>query len=171
MTDPSDFPFALPAPESGVTAITEDLLSEGRRASRKSPRKRIIQPLHKQGVDTLQRMLNFLQPGSYIRPHRHALDRAESLVVLSGTLLYLTFDDQGSSERVLQMKAGSFPLGVDIDGGIWHSFLALEPDTVLFEVKPGPYDPKADKDFAHWAPEEGSAEAAAYLDELVKSYS
>ena len=171
MSNSTDYPLALPAMDSAVTPITEDLLTAGRRASRESPRKRIILPLHKHSEDVLQRMLNFLQPGSYIRPHRHAADRAESLMVLSGTLLYLTFNDQGTVDQVWQMKAGEFPFGIDIDGGIWHSFLALEPDTVLFEVKPGPYNAQADKEFAAWAPEENSPEATSYIEALATSVS
>jgi cupin fold WbuC family metalloprotein len=170
MSEKQDYPMALSAPESAVTPIGEALLPKGKSASRESPRKRVILPLHQGPEDVLQRMLNFLQPGSYIRPHRHASDRAESLIVLSGTLLYLTFDDQGSVARILQLKAGADPLGVDIDGGIWHSFLALEPDTVLFEVKPGPYNAEGDKEFAPWAPEEYSGQSVDYL-EALRQYS
>lgn len=159
--------MALPPPDGPLTAIGEELLAGGKAASRKSPRGRIIQPLHKQGGDLLQRMLNTLQPGSYIRPHRHAPGRGESIVVLSGTLLYLTFTEEGAVDVVLRLKAGAPEFGVDTEGGIWHCFMALEPDTVLFEVKPGPYDAKADKEFAPWAPEEYSPESAAYLGELL----
>jgi hypothetical protein len=35
---------------------------------------------------------------------------------------------------------------------------------VLFEVKPGPYEPLNDKDFATWAPAEGDPAAAAFVD-------
>ena len=42
----------------------------------------------------------------------------------------------------------------------------LEPDTVVFEVKPGPYQPTSDKDFAPWAPAEGGPDAPAYLADL-----
>jgi cupin fold WbuC family metalloprotein len=144
------------------------MLDGAKTASRESPRKRIILPLHKKVEDSLQRMLNILQPGSYIRPHRHPARRAESLIVLSGTLLYLTFDDHGAVLERLMLKAGSAQFGVDTEGGIYHCFMALEPDTVLFEVKPGPYDADGDKQFAPWAPEEYSAEAAAYLEDLLQ---
>ena len=33
----------------------------------------------------------------------------------------------------------------------------------IFEVKPGPYRPATDKDFAPWAPPEYSLEAPAFL--------
>jgi hypothetical protein len=53
--------------------------------------------------------------------------------------------------------------GCDIRPGVWHTIFALVPDTVVFEVKPGPYSPANDKDFAPWAPREYSPEAAPYL--------
>jgi cupin fold WbuC family metalloprotein len=162
-------PMALPAPETRLTPIDKELLLSGVEASRGSPRRRIIRPLHKHGGDILQRMFNTLQPGSYIRPHRHAGHRAESIVVLSGSVLYLAFDDAGEVAETFMLTAGSDVVGIDTDGGIWHSFVALEPDTVLFEVKPGPYVASSDKKFAAWAPEEDAAEAKAYLEELLQN--
>ncbi len=159
--------MALPAPETPLTRIDQALLLSGVEASRKSPRGRIIRPLHKQGGDLLQRMLNTLQPGSYIRPHRHADHRAESIVVLAGSIRYFAFDDAGEVAETFVLAAGADEVGIDTDGGIWHSFAALEADTVVFEVKPGPYDAATDKEFARWAPEENSPEADAYLARLV----
>ncbi len=45
----------------------------------------MIQPFHKQNSDTLHRMLNAVQPDSYVRPHRH-LDppKAEAWILLQG---------------------------------------------------------------------------------------
>lgn len=168
MKEQSGYSMALPPPDTIVTIMDEAVLSAGKESSRESPRGRIIQPLHKHGGDVLQRMVNTLQPGSYIRPHRHAPDRGESLLVLSGTLLYLTFTDGGAVDQAITLVAGSERVGVDIDGGIWHCFAALVPDTVLFEVKPGPYNAETDKEFAVWAPEEYSPDAEAYLEELLQ---
>lgn len=166
MNENKDYPMAMPPPASPVTAISEEMLSTAKAAARQSPRKRIILPLHKQGAASLQRMLNVLQPGTYIRPHRHAPDRAESIIVLSGAIRYITFTDEGHVLQRIELKAQSTQFGVDTDGGIYHCFLPLEPDTVLFEVKPGPYDAARDKTFAPWAPEEYSQEAEAYLEAL-----
>lgn len=114
-------------------------------------------------------MLNALQPGSYVRPHRHlSPPKAESIVLLRGKLGFVTFLDDGSVDRRLVLAAGSASFGVDCHPGLFHTIFALEPDTVVFEVKPGPYDPASDKDFAPWAPEEGSPESAAYLERLVR---
>ncbi|NNJ69652.1 MAG: WbuC family cupin fold metalloprotein [Kiritimatiellales bacterium] len=162
-----DHPMALKPASTQVTPIDDVLISSVVVASRESPRKRIIQPLHKEGAASLQRMLNAIQPGSYIRPHRHVPERAESIIVLSGAIQFFTFSEQGAVEQSLQLKAGSTQIGIDIEGGVWHSFAALEADTVLFEVKPGPYDPESDKEFARWAPEEYSPEVGDYLNQLM----
>jgi hypothetical protein len=53
---------------------------------------------------------------------------------------------------------------MDIPPGAWHSLVALE-DAVIYEVKGQPaggYVQAEDKDFAPWAPEEGSCEADEY---------
>lgn len=41
---------------------------------------------------------------------------------------------------------------------------------MIFEVKPGPYDPASDKDFATWAPPEYSPPAPAYLAEIEDDF-
>jgi hypothetical protein len=69
---------------------------------------------------------------------------------------------------MFRLRANSDCFGVDIEPGVFHSFFALEEDTVLFEVKPGPYERIADKDFAAWAPKEGTAEARSYLEGLYR---
>ena len=38
--------------------------------------------------------------------------------------------------------------------------------SVFYEVKQGPYDPQRAKEFAPWAPLEGTPEATAYLQRL-----
>ena len=60
--------------------------------------------------------------------------------------------------------------GCDIRPGVWHTIFALAPDTVLFEVKPGPYDPGVDKEFAPWSPPEHSPEAALFLAEVEDGF-
>jgi hypothetical protein len=53
---------------------------------------------------------------------------------------------------------------------VWHTFIALEPGTVLFEVKPGPFDDRTDKEFAPWAPTENAQEAPEYLEWLKTAF-
>jgi dTDP-4-dehydrorhamnose 3,5-epimerase-like enzyme len=52
---------------------------------------------------------------------------------------------------------------VQIPAGTWHGFVVLEPDTVVMELKPGPYRPS---EFAGWAPPEGDPSATSFLSSL-----
>jgi cupin fold WbuC family metalloprotein len=164
-----EYPLALPPPPGPITALSTALLEQVIEQSRGSPRGRIILPFHLGPQDHLHRMLNAMQPGSFVQPHRH-LDppKAECIVVLRGAVGYVTFTADGQVDRSLQVAAGGAEFGVDSQPGVYHTFFALQPDTVVFEVKPGPYDPASDKDFAPWAPPEGTPESAAYLAALVR---
>ena len=152
-----------------ATPITQELIDQKARDARNSRRQRDIHVLHTGDEDTLQRMLNAIQPGTYITPHRHvAVPKAEAVVVLRGSLGFVRFADDGSYNEqdfvYINPQRGVF--GVDYRAGVWHTFIALEPDTVVFEVKPGPYDAATDKEFAPWAPAEGNSTAADYLQQL-----
>ena len=163
------FPKAMPAPSDSPVLIDEGLMSEAVAMSRRSPRGRIILPLHNSDQATLHRMLNAIQPGSYVQPHRHSNPpKAESIVVLQGGIHFIIFDDRGKIVRNFALAAGSARFGVDLDSDIYHTFFATSADTVLFEVKPGPYLPASDKDFAAWAPEENSDSASSYLENLYR---
>ena len=160
-------PRALHAPSGPICWLSQDLLEGALTASHSSPRRRIIQPLHRSEGATLHRMFNAVQPDSYIPPHRH-LDppKAESWIVLRGALAFFTFDDGGAISECLEIRAGGEVFGVDLEPGVYHTFFALEPDTVVYEVKDGPYSPATDKAFPDWAPREGTPEASGYLELL-----
>ncbi|MCU0915572.1 MAG: WbuC family cupin fold metalloprotein [Planctomycetes bacterium] len=166
-------PVATRSCHETVVAIDLDLVEHKAGDARRSTRRREIHAFHEGDADPLQRMLNALQPGSYVRPHRH-LDppRSESLVVLQGTLAYLSFHDDGTpgAESFLVLGQERSVYGCDIRPRVWHMIFALVPDTVIFEAKPGPYSPTNDKDFAPWAPPEGTAAAAVYLARIEDAF-
>jgi len=127
----------------------------------------MLLPIHREGEDLVQRMINFMQPGTYIQAHQHPRDWAtETILVMSGTLGFLTFDEAGKALTVSRLGVGEL---IDIEARVWHGVLALAPDTVILEIKRGPYD-DTDKVFAEWAPAENSAEAAAYLSWLLSLF-
>jgi cupin fold WbuC family metalloprotein len=127
-----------------------------------------MQPLHRSADEAVHRMLNAVQPGSYVRPHRH-LDppKAEACIVLRGAAAFLAFDDEGRLRECLRLEAGGDRVGIDLMPGVYHTVAALAPDTVIYEVKTGPYNEATDKVFAPWAPEEGTPAAATYLEGLL----
>jgi len=147
-----------------VTAGMLDRLSE--KAARLS-RGRTNHNFHELD-DPYQRMLNVIEPGSYVRPHRHRQPpKSESFVVVRGEIAFFVFDDAGTvlEARCVGPQTGT-PL-VDLRPGVWHALAALRPGTVLFEGKNGPYDPRTDKEFAPWAPAEGEPGAGEYLRGLL----
>ena len=132
-----------------------------------SPRRRKNRNFHPTDDHPGHRLLNAMQPDSYIPPHRH-LDpnKDETFIVLRGLLGLVLFDDEGGIVRCVKVGAGGAALGVDIPHGTWHTAVALEPDTVFLEAKAGPYLPFTAAEKAPWALAENTLEAAAYLASL-----
>ncbi len=167
-----------------ITVIDSALLDAVSAEAKTSPRGRRNRNFHANDEQPGHRLLNAIEPGSYIAPHRH-LDpsKGETTVVLRGALGLVIFDDAGAvvltqkvgTPRVLPAgRAGETApagtaanketaLGVDIPHGTWHTVFALVPDTVFLEAKAGPYRPLTDTERAPWAPAENAAEASAYL--------
>ncbi len=129
-----------------------------------SPRLRANLNVHPTLDDPVQRMLNVFQPGTYVRAHRHEPDRFELFFALSGTAAVLTFDDAGRVLETAVLEPGA-TWAVELPGDVWHTVVSLAEDTALFEVKPGPYRPLDDKDYAPWSPREGTPEAQSMLAE------
>ncbi|MFH1160714.1 MAG: hypothetical protein V1733_07185 [bacterium] len=50
---------------------------------------------------------------------------------------------------------------------IYHSIFALEPGTIVYEIKDGPYSPIDDKNFASWAPKEGEGGTKEYIEGIL----
>lgn len=156
--------LALPNPSGSVFELTPALREEGLRESRLSPRRRMLLPFHRGQADLVQRMINFMQPGTYIRAHQHPREWAtETLMVMSGCLGFVTFDAEGNVLTTHRLGAGEL---VDIEARVWHSVLALAEDTMILEIKRGPFN-EEDKVFADWSPEEFSDGAPGYLQWLT----
>jgi cupin fold WbuC family metalloprotein len=148
--------------------IQECLLSSLSNAAQGHLRKRMNHNFHVSLADPINRMLNALEPDSYVWPHKHEKpDKREIFIRLKGRLAVFYFDDAGvvTDQAVLGPDEGNY--GVEIPAGTWHTIVALESGTIVYEIKDGPYQPEDDKHFAPWAPPEGSPEAALYLQELL----
>lgn len=150
-----------------------EYLDELSEQARTSPRKRQHRNLHSSYADPCQRLFNAIEPGSYIRPHRHASDpRHELLIAVRGSMVLVVFDDRGRITTVTRLGSGArgnnVAAGVEVPSDAWHTVLALEPGCVLLEVKAGPFDPERPKDLALWAPEEGTSAAEEYLRALAE---
>ena len=147
-----------------MRVIDDSLMAEISTKARNSPRLRHHLNFHESYADPSQRMLIAMEPGSYIRPHRHLeIPKPEAFLVLRGKIALVTFDDNGEFLNTVILKAGGPAIGVDLPPGVWHTLIPLESETVFYETKPGPFIPIPEGDMAPWAPPEGGAEANNYL--------
>lgn len=171
-TDTQEIPLAMDAPESDVTPLTLTMAGELLTLSREGARKRMIQKVHKDEADTVHRMFNALQPGTYIPPHRH-LDpaKSETIIVISGSVLFVRFSDDGEIGETTLVQPGTEIFGIDVAPHVYHTYVVLKPDTLVFEVKTGPFDAATDKEIPQWAPAEDDEGAEPYLLSLLKELS
>jgi cupin fold WbuC family metalloprotein len=142
-------------------------------AASQSHRLRAHANVHRSYIDQCQKLFNAIKVNSYIRPHRHSLDpKEECLMAIKGLFGFVLFTDQGLIESVTIFGSEkyaeklSIPSGLELPAGVWHTVVSLVNDSILFEVKCGPFDPSLAKQMAPWAPEEGHASAAQYLETL-----
>jgi len=150
-----------------VQIITPSDLDTLSRRALGSRRRRQNLNLHTDYADPCQRLFNAVEPGSYIRPHRHTdPPKPELFLAVRGRFGLLMFDVDGRVIEAVAVAPAGPVIAVEVPPGNWHTIVALEPGSIFFEAKPGPYVALTDKDFAPWAPPEGSAESLDYLARL-----
>ena len=143
--------------------ITTTLLDSVTAAAEKSARLRMNYNFHDSLDEPLHRLLNAVEPGTYLPPHRHKNpDKVEIYTVLRGSLITFLFDDAGNITEYVELNPLKGMYGMEIPAGRWHSIVVLEPGTVIYEIKLGPYAPLAAENFAPWAP------YAANIEEAIK---
>ncbi len=138
--------------------IDRQLLTSLSSLAASAPRLRAHHNLHPELDDPVQRLCIAMEPGTYVRPHRHA-DPAtwEILLVLSGAVVLLVFDEAGQVTERTELSACGEVGAVEIPAHTWHAVASTQPGTVVFEVKQGPYRPIAEANYAPWSPAEGEA--------------
>ena len=78
----------------------------------------------------------------------------------------IVFADTGELEDILVLDSRRQCWGVEIPAERYHTILSRSVGSVFYEVKQGPYDSQRAKEFAPWAPLEGTPEALAHLQRL-----
>jgi cupin fold WbuC family metalloprotein len=150
-------------PQPLLKRIDQALFDAVALQAREAPRRRRNHNLHQES-EVVQRFLNVLQPGTYVRPHRHLREQPgtgfECFVVLQGEIGLLLLDGDGRVIERLRLQAGGPLRGIELAEGQFHTLVALSSDAVIFELKQGPYQPTSDKDFLPQYPAEGTAAAA-----------
>lgn len=117
--------------------ITQQLMDTLCQKAEESPRLRMNHNFHPTLDDKVQRFLNAMEPGTVIDIHHHKVD--EMLILLQGSVKVLLYNDDKEiiDEAILSAKTEYY--GVQMPANVWHTVECLEPHTVLFEVKEGPF--------------------------------
>ncbi len=142
--------------------ITLDLIDKVTEQARTSPRLRMNYNFHPELGDPVQRLLNALEPWTYIRPHKHTT-KEESFVLLRGRVLAVVFNTDGTIRDHAVLSAASGILGVEFEENCYHMLTSLETGSAVYEIKEGPFVPHTEGSSAPWAPKEGSPEAKDFL--------
>ena len=79
--------------------------------------------------------------------------------MLQATIGLLQFNSEGEIHQQLHLSAKGPTHGIEIAEDQFHTLVALEADSVIFELKQGPYQPNQDKDFLYGFPKERTPEA------------
>ena len=125
--------------------INTQLLDNVSSKAKKSERLRMNYNLHDSLDSKVQRLLNAMEPGTIIPIQRHK-NSAETLMVVRGKMKVELYDDNKNvlESEILSFEDGKY--GVHIPAGVWHCVEIMEPNTVIFEVKEGPYSPLSKAD-------------------------
>lgn len=146
--------------------LTQELLDTIAQQARDRPRLRQNYNFHDLS-ERVQRFINVLQPGTYVRPHRHhrasGVNGFEFFLVLQGELGILILDEQGQVLHKERISAQGMVRGVELAEGTYHTLVALAPDTAILELKEGPYDYSTDKEFLESFPAEGTTAAQEWV--------
>ena len=147
-----------------VQIISKSLLDDVSRVAQTSPCQRKNNKFHQRDESVCHRLLNALEPDTYIPPHCHTDEaKGESIVIVRGKVGVLIFAADGKIAQRIVIEPNSETLGVDIPSGVIHSLVALEKNSVFFEAKAGPDVPLAENERVSWVPIEGGDAAREYL--------
>jgi len=158
-----------PVPHSAVKQLTQELLQTTAEQALHSPRLRQNYNFHNLN-ERVQRFINVMQPGTYVRPHCHHrpadVNGFEFFLVIQGALGMVVLDDQGTVLESHCISDRGPVRAIELAEGTYHTLVVLEPNTAILEIKEGPYNPQTDKHFLAQFPAEGTPEAQA----LVKTW-
>ncbi|MDH6533945.1 cupin fold WbuC family metalloprotein [Parabacteroides sp. PM5-20] len=156
-----------------MKVINEDLLNQTTSLAKTNPRRRMNYNFHEKPETPINRLLNAMEPDTYVRPHRHLHPAKEEIfLILRGKALLLLFDAEGNITETLLLNPLEGSYGAELMAGVWHGLLVLESGTVLYEIKNGPFTPLATEDMAPWSPAaEETEEVQSYMKQLKQQLS
>lgn len=121
-----------------MKVINEKLIDGVVEQAKHSPRLRMNYNFHQSLDDKCHRFLNALEIGTEVPVHHH-VTKDETFILLRGKVCVKTYNDNGEVVESVVLCRENGCLGVDIPQNTWHNVECLEPGSVIFEVKEGPF--------------------------------
>lgn len=122
--------------------INQEIIANLHQRAKESERLRMNYNIHESLDEEVHKLLNSLQPGTVMPIHRHLHPaKKETFVLLQGALEVRKYHDDKTIAEHYLMSDKNGNIICEIMPGEWHSFEVLEPDTLILEIKKGPYVP------------------------------
>ena len=137
--------------------------------AKKTSRQRVRLCCHSSPKDKVHEMVIIHPRHAYVRPHKH-LNKAESMIVLRGEVDYITFNEEGKIEKVINMgdSTTSKPFYQSIRHEVFHTLLIKSKWLAFLEVTEGPFK-KEDTVFSKWSLENPTPEEKIkFIESLTK---
>ena len=151
--------------------ISQRMLDQISLQAKQSPRLRKNYNFHTSDGDICHRLLNAMEPGSYIQPHRHSdINKDETLAVIRGKMGLIIFADDGTIREKALLEPTGTVMMANIPHGTFHTLISLGGPSVFFEAKAGPFTPLTQDEKAPWAPQEGDESSTQYLGSLKELF-
>jgi len=109
-----------------------------RQAVSKTPKRRVRINAHKGSEDELHEMIIAIEPGSYIRPHKHP-GKSEAFHIIEGEVDIVVFSEDGSIEQIVSLaeKGGPHPFYYRMSTAYFHTLIIRSDLLVVHEITNG----------------------------------
>ena len=123
---------------------------------------------HHSVEDSVHEMFIAHNRDAYVRPHKH-VNKTESMVILTGEVDYLIFDDEGALSECHRLgeHSSGLPFYQTTRTDLYHSLIVRSDWTVFLEITKGPFEP-SDTVWAPWSPSEEETKSRGFREQLER---
>ncbi|MDO5572167.1 MAG: WbuC family cupin fold metalloprotein [Bacteroidales bacterium] len=122
--------------------INQQIINDTCEKAYLSERKRMNYNIHETLDEDLHKMINAFQPETKIPVHRHLHpSRKETYILIQGKLDIVRYNEEGYITSRSELSKESGNIIAEMLPGDWHTLDIKKPDTVIVEIKKGPYIP------------------------------
>ncbi len=130
--------------------------------------------LHNSSECKCQKILINLSINDYVIPHRHLPSmKDEMIVVLQGLCALVIFNNHGEiidgiligSEKYKKKTNSTY--GYQIKPNYWHTLISITKNSLLLEIKDGPFRKKTNKELPNWFSEDIHDKRNIYINKVL----